>query len=180
MAPRKEADKGFGAALDRIAARLAHPLAAFDIPVDLRRAQHLEGDDGIGDANPRPTVRIDDADPRPDMMPPSRKQAEHAPQIGFVDGLFEDAAAHRDRRVTRKHDLVRRALDRERLALGEARDIGARKLALQRRFVDVGGRDAGGRDADPRQQFTPARRGRGEHQMSHGGGHFRRAAHLKR
>ena len=70
MAARQEADEGFGAALDRVSARFAHPFAAFDIKVDLGGAQRLEGDDRIDDADPRPAVAIDDADPRPDMMPP--------------------------------------------------------------------------------------------------------------
>ena len=70
MATRQEAHEGFGAALDRIAARLAHPLAAFDIAVDLGGAQRLESDGRVDDADARAAVGPDDANTRPDMMPP--------------------------------------------------------------------------------------------------------------
>src|SRR3989344_4891430 len=103
MAARQEADEAFGPALDRIAARLAHAFPTFDIPVDLGGAQHLEGDDGVGDADARLAGGADDADARPDMVPPSRQQAEHAAQIGLADGLFEDAAPDRDGGVAGGH-----------------------------------------------------------------------------
>src|SRR3546814_10403281 len=93
MAARQEAHEGFGAVLDRIAARLAHPLAAFDIAVDLGGAQRLESDDGVDDADARTAVGADDADARPDMVTPPRQQAEHPPEVGFV----------RDRKSTRLH-----------------------------------------------------------------------------
>src|SRR3546814_10298090 len=98
MAARQETHEDFGAALDRITARLAHPLAALDIPVDLGIGEPLEGDDGIGDPHARAPVGAHDADPRQDMMPPPRQQAEHPAQIGLVGRLFEDAAADRDSR----------------------------------------------------------------------------------
>src|SRR3546814_5272515 len=63
-----------------IAARLAHPLAAFDIAVDLGGAQRLESDDGVDDADARTAVGADDADARPDMVTPPRQQAEHPPE----------------------------------------------------------------------------------------------------
>src|SRR3546814_13520503 len=116
MAARQEAHEGFGAALDRIAARLAHPLAAFDIAVDLGGAQRLESDDRIDDANARTAVGADDADARPNMVAPARQQAEHPPEVGFVSGFFEDAAADRTGRVARQDPFVRRAPERERLA----------------------------------------------------------------
>src|SRR3546814_16735190 len=98
MAARQEAHEGFGAALDRIAARLAHPLAAFDIAVDLGGAQRLESDDGVDDADARTAVGADDADARPDMVTPPRQQAEHPPEVGVVSGFFEDAAARSEAR----------------------------------------------------------------------------------
>src|SRR3546814_16802326 len=78
MAARQETHEDFGAALDRITARLAHPLAALDIPVDLGIGEPLEGDDGIGDPHARAPVGAHDANPRQDMMPPPRQQAERS------------------------------------------------------------------------------------------------------
>src|SRR3546814_4138457 len=76
------------------------------------------------------------------MVAPARQQAEHPPEVGFVSGFFEDAAADRNGRVARQDHFVRRALDRERLAPREPGDIVARKLSLERRLVDFGSRDA--------------------------------------
>src|SRR3546814_5152681 len=101
MAARQEAHEGFGAPLDRIAARLAHPLARFDIPVDLGGAQRLEGDDSVDDAHTRPPVDSHDAKPRIDMVPPAREQPEHAAQVRFIGRFFEDAAPDRDGGVAR-------------------------------------------------------------------------------
>src|SRR3546814_8885361 len=92
-----------------IAARLAHPLAAFDIAVDLGGAQRLESDDGVDDADARTAVGADDADARPDMVTPPRQQAEHPPEVGFVSGFFEDAAADRNGRVARQDHLDRKS-----------------------------------------------------------------------
>jgi hypothetical protein len=133
------------------------PLATGDIPVDLCRAQRFERDDRIDDADAGFAVGADHADARPDMVPPPREQTQHAAQVRFVGRLFEDAAPDGDSRIARQHDLIRRALDGERFALGQPRDIGARQFALQRRFVDFRGGDARRRQADPRQQFAPAR-----------------------
>src|SRR3546814_3904054 len=101
------------------------------------------------------------------MVAPARQQAEHPPEVGFVSGFFEDAAADRNGRVARQDHFVRRALDRERLAPREPGDIVARKLSLERRLVDFGSRDARGYKPDPRQQFAPARRGRSERSEEH-------------
>src|SRR3546814_9587222 len=81
----------------------------------------LEGDDRIDDANAGSAVGADDADPRPDMMPPPRQQAEHMAQIGLVGGLFQNTASDRDGGVAGEHDLVTRARDRQRLGLGQDR-----------------------------------------------------------
>src|SRR3546814_16615042 len=53
MAARQETHEDFGAALDRITARLAHPLAALDIPVDLGIGEPPDGADGIRHPPPR-------------------------------------------------------------------------------------------------------------------------------
>src|SRR3546814_10221396 len=64
------------------------------------------------DLDARTAVGADDADARPDMVTPPRQQAEHPPEVGFVSGFFEDAAADRNGRVARQDHFVRRALDR--------------------------------------------------------------------
>src|SRR3546814_5753079 len=95
MAARQKAHEHLRAALDRIAASLAHPLAAPDIPVDLGIGEPLERDDGIGDPHARASVGANDANARQDMMPPPRQQAEHPAQVGLVGGFLKDAAPDR-------------------------------------------------------------------------------------
>src|SRR3546814_4657340 len=85
----------------------------------------------------RPPVDSHDAKPRIDMVPPAREQPEHAAQVRFIGRFFEDAAPDRDGGVAREHDLVRSALDRQRLILGEPCDIIAGQL---HRTSDVKGR----------------------------------------
>src|SRR3546814_11131222 len=56
MAAGQETHEHFGAPLDGIAARLAHPLAALDIPADPGLGQPLEGDTKNGRASCRERV----------------------------------------------------------------------------------------------------------------------------
>ncbi len=158
--PDRKRSKGFGAALDRIAARLAHALARS------RRYQSVSAALSILKATTVSTTRTrclavdpDDSDARPEHGAGARRGGRACGAGQPRPPAFRECA-DRPRRSSSpaSDDFVRRTLDRERLAPCEARDIVARQLAFQRGFVDIGRCDTHRNHPDPRQQSAPARR----------------------
>src|SRR3546814_1922911 len=86
MTAREKADERLGAALDRIAARLAEPFTARDVTGDLGIGEAFERDYGIDQSGARGAARVDHADRRQAMMAPPRKQAEQAALDRLVVG----------------------------------------------------------------------------------------------
>src|SRR3546814_7739076 len=92
------------------------------------------------------------------MMAPPRKQAEQAALDRLVVGGRQDAAAERDRGVSGPNYVTRCARHGFRLRAGEAQRIGARQLAGERAFVDIGSDNRVGPDSEPSEQIASARR----------------------
>src|SRR3546814_1820003 len=107
MTAREKADERLGAALDRIAARLAEPFTARDVTGDLGIGEAFERDYGIDQSGARGAARVDHADRRQAMMAPPRKQAEQAALDRLVVGGRQDAAAERDRGVAGQNYVTR-------------------------------------------------------------------------
>ena len=72
MAAGKEPDERLCTPLDRVAARLAQPLATGDIGVDFGSGERFEGDDSIGQPRADATVGSDNANRRQCAVPPAR------------------------------------------------------------------------------------------------------------
>src|SRR3546814_16823955 len=109
MTAREKADERLGAALDRIAARLAEPFTARDVTGDLGIGEAFERDYGIDQSGARGAARVDHADRRQAMMAPPRKQAEQAALDRLFVGGRQDSAAARDGGVAGQKYVPRRA-----------------------------------------------------------------------
>jgi hypothetical protein len=89
------------------------------------------------------------------------EHGEARADLGFVDGLGQDAAADGDDGVGGQGELARLMDDRG-LFGGQAAGMQARELVAAGCLVDVGGGDAIGGDADLGQEGEPAGARRGE------------------
>ena len=159
-------DEGGGAALDGIAAGLAVPFAAGEIGVDLAPRQPLEADHASrpGAAARRPSgassaTAVSTRWRRPDSS------ARQARASASVSALGRMRRPHGDHRVGGQHEGVR---DRPRRRRAPWRRPGAGasargRLAVERRFVDVGGLDRVGLEPICAQQVDGAGCG-GQHE----------------
>src|SRR3546814_15632987 len=82
MTAREKADERLGAALDRIAARLAEPFTARDVTGDLGIGEAFERDYGIDQSGARGAARVDHADLRQAMLAPPRTQRSAERRVG--------------------------------------------------------------------------------------------------
>ncbi len=164
IGPRQRADEKRGPALDRIAARLAAPLAGREVKCDFLFRQTLEGDARFAHAFAR-AVRRDEMHRRPDAMRAAGEQLEAGARFRFGFGFRQDAAAAGDDSVRAEHEgicMIRR--NGFCLSARETKREAAGKFGLLRGFIDFRRDDAVRFDADLLEKREPARRGAGENE----------------
>ena len=167
MAALQPRDEAFRRALNGIAARLPVPLPARDIRVDLLGGEALELDRSLAQFLAQRPVRRAQGDGGQDGVAAARQQFETAARGRLVLGLGKDAAPGGDHRVSGE-DMGRVARRGQRLFARHAAGIIARQFRLERRLVDIGGRDRVRCHPQPREQFAAARAGGSEDQARRG------------
>jgi hypothetical protein len=151
--------------------RPCHAIRPRDIGIDLGRREALEANDGFAQRFAQGAIGHEQGDGGKHAVAAAGKQRQAFARSGFVFRLGQDAAPGADHGIARQdRGIGRQAGGRARLFGRQAHGMGAWQFARQRAFIDVGGKNAIGNQTQPRDQVTPARAGRGQHQR-HGRGH---------
>ena len=154
-------------ALDGIAAGLALPFAAGDIPVDLAALQALEGDGAGGNAAALFAIRADQGEAGQDLMAPAGQKGKAAARLCLGFGLGQDAVAAGDHRIGSEDEggIGKPGAHGRSLAGGKAERQRLGRFVGQRGFVEIGGDNPVRRQAESGQQLAPAGRRRGENEQ---------------